>query len=191
MTAIRCFLALDLNTDTRSKLASAVERVRSVPADVRWVRPESFHVTVKFIGNTDPQTLTEIEQTVRTAVASMTPFSFEVRSIGAFPNLRNPRILWAGIESDSAIAIGTEVAKALAPLGFEPEQRGYHPHVTVGRVRSRRGWRALGEALREIEQSRFGHCKAASIVAYRSDLRRDGAVYTKLWTAEIGVKNGG
>jgi 2'-5' RNA ligase len=189
--AVRCFLAIDLDDDVRGALLEVLREFRRTSADVRWVRDAGLHLTLAFLGSVETERLTAIRAAVAAVGARFEPLSLEVGGLGAFPNLRRPRVLWAGVRAAGIEELAESVGEALAGLGFAPESRRFHPHVTLGRVRSPRGWRELAPLLRERETRNFGACKASRIAAYRSDLRRDGAVYTKLWTVEMGGDDGG
>lgn len=188
---VRCFLAIDLGDEVRGALLEALREFRRTSADVRWVRDAGLHLTLAFLGSVETQRLTAIRGAIAAVAVRLGPLVLEVRGLGAFPNLRRPRVLWAGIHAGGIEALAESVGEALVPLGFARESRRFHPHVTLGRVRSPRGWKQLEPLLRARETRNFGACKASQIAAYRSDLRRDGAVYTKLWTVEMGGDDGG
>ncbi len=87
--------------------------------------------------------------------------------------------------------LAAAISAALEPLGFAGGKGEFRPHITLGRLRSRRGWKELAPLVLAAETRKLGACKAVAVHAYRSDLRRDGAVYTKLWTVEMGDHDGG
>lgn len=187
---VRTFLALDLAPEIVARLADVIGELRRVEADVRWVREAGLHVTLAFLGSVATDRMPALEAAVRGAVAPRAAFDLEVRGLGGFPNLRRPRILWAGVRGAGLAELAAAVATALENFGFAREERPFRGHVTVGRVRSPRGWRALEPLLRAAEDREFGRCKARAVTAYRSDLRPDGALYTKLWTVEMGDRDG-
>jgi len=186
---IRCFIALDLSDEVRGQLAQLVDLWRREPADVRWTPAGNIHLTLKFLGEVGE--LAPIHDAVAAVCRERPPFSFVVRGVGGFPSLRRPRVLWAGVDSDATVELAADLGCALEPLGFAPDERTFRPHLTLGRVRSQRGWRRLAPRVRDAEDKVFGTCKALAAHAYRSDLRPDGAVYTRLWTAVMGGTNGG
>lgn len=165
--------------------------LRRVEADVRWARDDGLHLTLAFLGSVEVERLPAIQAAVEAVAARFPPIDIEVRGLGAFPNRRRANVLWAGVSTESGSRgdglqqLASAVAAALAPLGFVPDERPFRAHVTIGRVRSRRGWRRLEALIAAAEDREFGRCKARGVAAYRSDLRPDGAVYTKLWTAEM------
>ncbi len=185
----RCFLALDLGDEVRGQLGRLVDDWRREPADVRWTPADNIHLTLKFLGKVTD--LEPIREAATAVCRERAPFSFAVRGVGGFPSLRRPRVLWAGVVSAAAVELASDIERALEPLGFAPDERTFRPHLTLGRVRSQRGWRRLAPRVRDAEDKVFGTCKALAAHAYRSDLRPDGAVYTRLWTAVMGGTNGG
>ncbi|MBX3025211.1 RNA 2',3'-cyclic phosphodiesterase [bacterium] len=183
---MRAFLALEPAPDVRARLAAVTAELARHRAAVRWARDDQLHVTVKFLGDVEDAALDALRSALAAALAGTAPLAAEVRGLGAFPDLRRPRVLWAGVECAALAAIAPAIDAAAAAVGVAPEARPFHAHVTLGRVRDA----ALGRALRhEIEaraQAAFGACVFRELAAFRSDLRRDGALYTKLWSIPFG-----
>ena len=121
------------------------------------------------------------------------PFSLVVEGLGCFPNPKRPRVLWAGVTEDTGglKALQRDVEKSLVPLGFEPENRAFHPHLTLGR--SKRGIRSgdqrrLGEVLAAADVGELGKIQVQSFQLMRSDLHPDGAVYSSLGVFSLGLE---
>ncbi len=188
---IRCFLAIDVGDVVRGELAKVIGRFRAVPADVRWVRDEGIHLTLAFLGSVEPARLADIREAATVAARGAGPIEIGVRGLDGFPNLRRPRVLWAKVRGSGLSELASAIEDELEPLGFQRRKRAFHPHITIGRMRSARGWTELSGLVHGAETMNFGTCKARAFHAYRSDLRRDGAVYTKLWTVEMGDDDGG
>jgi 2'-5' RNA ligase len=182
-TRIRSFLAVEVAPAVREGLVAMKRELAAAAADVRWVRDQALHVTIKFLGSVDEESLAEIHGVLAAALRSFPTFAVEVRGLGIFPNLRRPRVVWAGTPAVELARLSSAVDAALKPLGVARESRPFQGHITLGRVRSARGWARLEEALKVHWNDDFGVCQASELTAYRSDLRPDGAVYTKLWTA--------
>ncbi len=190
--ALRCFLAIDVGDGIRRALTETIRSFRSTSADVRWVREEGLHLTLAFLGSVAPEALPPIERAAARSVAPSAPIELTVRGVGGFPRRGRPRVLWAGVAGAGLGALAEALSVGLEPLGFAPEKREFRPHVTLGRLRSGRGWKELAPRVRAAETRNFGSCKVFGVHAYRSDLRRDGAVYTKLWTVQLmGDDDGG
>ena len=125
-------------------LTGAIETIRSLagtrPDDMlRWTRPENVHLTLKFLGEIREEILEDLCAVLEGVCATHVPFDAGLAELGAFPSARRARILWAGIGIGSGRlrSLAVDLDAALAPLGFEREERAYMPHLTLGRVRGR------------------------------------------------------
>ena len=156
-------------------------------ADVRWTPIESIHLTVKFLGEIEPSVLPLLADGVRRAVANSGVFSLRLHGLGAFPSLRSPNILWCGVQGDieRLQALQQAVESACAQLGFASEQRPFRPHLTLGRIRSRRNLRPLLNCIRINSPL---ECVAAieRINVYQSSLSPRGAIHKILESFPLG-----
>lgn len=178
---MRCFVAIDLTTDVRAAIVRAQTRVRTaaVHADVRWLDPTQFHLTLKFLGAVADERVPALSAALETAVAGTSHVALAAAGLGAFPSLARPRVLWAGITTGvpQLAALAGAIDRALGPLGFPPEARPFRGHLTIGRVRSPRGGAELVAALRAAGAPHLGTWTAPEVVLYESRLRATGAVY--------------
>src|SRR5262249_50328419 len=110
--------------------------------------------------------------------------------LGAFPSLRRPRVLWAGLNGPGLPELAGRVDAALTPLGFPAEQRAFAAHVTLGRVNSLRGWPSLEAIFKAHVDDDFGGSDIDAVTVYRSTLQRGGAIYTPLWTIPLSGNKG-
>jgi 2'-5' RNA ligase len=195
---IRCFVAIDLPDSTKNALRQVGERLRGRAPhhSVRWVRVEGVHLTLKFLGDVAETDLPEIKAALARVARQHGPFAFTVGGVGCFPNVRRPRVVWVGVkeETGSLAAVQRDVEKGLIPLGFEPEKRAFHPHLTLGRTR--RGLRSgdqrrLGEIVTAAGVGELDSIQVDSYKLIRSDLRPSGAVYTPLAAFELRPEQGG
>ena len=179
---IRSFIAIDLPQKTRENLAAIQDQLRQSQAGVRWVKPGSIHLTLKFLGNILPEQVDEIAAAVAQLVRDEPPITLCAAGLGAFPSPRKPRVIWVGLrgEVDRLANIQAGLEKALEPLGFAREDRGFRPHLTIGRVKDRRRLQSLIEAMSTLELPEFNSFDGNEIILYKSDLRPTGAIYTKL-----------
>lgn len=191
---MRLFIALDIDDAIRERLATFMDGVRGFASDVRFVNAESFHITLKFLGETNKvEPIVEALGPVRGA-----QFPVEFRGYGFFPGPKNPRVFWAGIHAGPELGeLARKIDGAVSPLGFEPEKGPYHPHLTLARSGSGRpqkmpGDRAnsrfarLQQKLSQLPQPEFGTMTAREFHLYESKLSPRGAVYTKLTTFPLG-----
>jgi RNA 2',3'-cyclic 3'-phosphodiesterase len=190
---LRTFIAIELDDELCTNLGRIQDRLRSriSPGSVRWVGLEGIHLTLKFLGDTTEAQAEQVKAALARAAAAVEHFSFSVGSLGCFPNTRQPRVVWVGVqESTGALArLHRAVEAEVSPLGFPTERRGFSPHLTLGRV----GQRATKSEVREVgevvEASKLGIVDTMDVthVAYiKSDLRPNGAVYTTLANVVLG-----
>lgn len=185
---MRCFFCIELDGPTREQLAQILQRLRSVPAQVRWVEPSLLHVTLKFLGEVDPGRTPALRAIVHQLVAPCAPFALTLDRLGAFPHLDRARVIWAGTRQTPAPLAGMAAAleEALGELGFAKEQKPFTAHVTLGRVREEQahGLRALGERLRAVALAPQT-VNVEGITLMESVLRPQGPAYTPVFTAEF------
>jgi 2'-5' RNA ligase len=179
---IRSFIAIDLPQETRQGLTVIQEHLRQRRAAVRWVKPGSIHLTLKFLGNIHPAQIDDIAAVAAEVVQDEPVFTLCAVGLGSFPSQRNPRVVWVGIqgETERLARIQARLEKDLVPLGFVQEQRKFRPHLTLGRLKDRGNRQALIEAMASLELPEFNSFDVAEIILYKSDLRPTGAIYTKL-----------
>jgi 2'-5' RNA ligase len=183
---MRAFLALDLTPEVHARLVEVKRELAHLGAAVRWVRDDNLHVTVKFLGNVAENALDEVRALLHAALRDSAPMAASVHGLGAFPDLRRARVVWAGVECAPLPALAAQVDAAAARVGVAPETRPFRAHLTLGRVNGMRGWTPLARVLAARAGEDFGACVFAELVAFRSDLRPGGALYTKLWSIPFG-----
>ncbi len=180
---VRAFLAVDLPREIKDEIGAVQERLKQDLEGIRWTRPEGIHLTLKFFGDIRPSRIDEIAEVVAGRTAGVAPFSFSLGTMGAFPHLERPRVLWIGLAGDikRLAALQRALEKDLEGVGVESEKRSFKPHLTLGRARSSRGM-IIGFrekiAQRRVESGRT--FTAWGLTLFRSELKPGGAVYTKL-----------
>ena len=184
---MRLFFALDIAPEIRRTLSEYVDSLQRVPA-VRFMPPESYHVTLKFLG--DVQDVERAKQAAATVQAS--GFEVTFRETGFFPNTRAPRVFWGGIHADERLPkLAASLDEALGDSGFPREERPFRPHLTLARSGSGRptprrdeqpvaGFRALVYLVEKNPPPDFGTMTASEFFLYESKLSPRGAQYTKL-----------
>ena len=180
---MRCFVAVDLSSEVRAAVADVQARVRAAAprADVRWLDPHAFHLTLKFLGAVRDERVAAVSAALESAVAAP-PIELEARGLGAFPTIRRPRVLWAGIAVGvpRLAALAAAVERVLVPLGFPSEGRPFQAHLTLGRVRSPRDAGALAKAIEAEGAVALGAWTVDEVVLYQSHLKPTGAVHEKV-----------
>jgi RNA 2',3'-cyclic 3'-phosphodiesterase len=183
---LRLFVATLVPGDVRLALADAVAPIRERYPKARWVPTENQHVTVKFLGRTWPRLVEWVTANVAQVAAGHGPLETRLDDLGAFPNVRRARVLWAGLEDvGSKFATIAGALDDLLSREFEPEKRAFTPHLTVARfdppVR-------LEEPMTSIESEPFA---VDRLVLFESHLRRPAPVYEPLATFPLGSGDGG
>jgi RNA 2',3'-cyclic 3'-phosphodiesterase len=185
---MRLFAALDIDADIREQIAKFRNRMLRLAPEVRWVGPETFHVTLQFLGET--KRLEEIQQALQQVQGS--PMEIAFRNVGFFPNPKSPRVFWVGIEFDKNLQeLVNSIAGALRPLGFERDKGPFHPHLTLARAGSGRprpvpgehsasGLQQVRAAVETMPSLEFGTMTAREFYLYESKLSSTAAQYIKL-----------
>jgi 2'-5' RNA ligase len=197
---MRIFIGIDLDDEIRGKLARFLEGVSGFAPDARWVRPESLHITLKFIGEQKQEQVEAITQRLRRVESD--PFKVQVSGYGFFPTAKSPRVFWIGIHAGLQLAqLAGDIDAAVAGLGVPREERKSSPHLTLARAGGRSGtrsrgssgdpkWRAgdgpnsifavLQKRLAAMGELDFGRMAAGKFILYQSQLSPAGSKYTKL-----------
>jgi len=188
--AVRLFVAIDLDEPIRQKIVRFVEGASGFAPDVRWMKPEALHLTLKFIGEFPDARLQELKQTLATVRSE--PFDIAFSGTGFFPTPKAARVFWVGVNADVRLQkLASIIDEAAAKLGIEREARAYTPHLTLARAGSGRPSRGkedksnnrfqkLRERLEKMPQPEFGTMTAREFFLYQSRLSPKGSEYTKL-----------
>ncbi|HEY0672387.1 MAG TPA: RNA 2',3'-cyclic phosphodiesterase [Longimicrobiales bacterium] len=135
---MRLFVAIDLPALEKQRLAGELERLAAYALPIRWLDPDSLHITVKFLGEVADSQRPGIARALRTAASAHQPFDLGLQGLGAFPSLSRPNVFWLGAQGGPALlGLQQSVETTLAELGFAPEDRVYRPHITVGKTKAR------------------------------------------------------
>jgi 2'-5' RNA ligase len=189
---LRAFLASELPSPLQEAIraATAVLRAKLGPELVRWVPEQNIHLTFKFLGDVSPSSLELIKDVLASEASKFEPFEALVEGFGSYPDARRPRVLWVGLTAPAVLAsLQHELDAATARLGYAAEERGFSPHLTIGRVRQNVPGAELQKVRGELEQTKVGRIGSLGVDAihlFKSDLQPTGSVYTKLYTAQLG-----
>ncbi len=180
--SIRAFIAVGVPDSIRSRLEDLHSKLRRLDADVKWVRPGSMHLTLRFLGDIPAGRVDEVQEAMDAALKDVSPVEIEIGGSGAFPNSRRPRVYWLGIKGGAP-----ELEKMFGLLdpelfsrGFGHADKRFSAHLTLGRVRSGRGSEKVAGLLEREAAGTIGSFTASRVVLYRSELRPEGAKYTSL-----------
>jgi 2'-5' RNA ligase len=183
---IRVFIALLIPTESRAILSETMGRLQAqVPTGVKWVDPQGIHLTLKFFGNINSTWKEPVLEAMGDVGRQATPFNLELSSLGVFPNERQPRVLWSGVNGDMEALAGLqeEVEQAMLALGFRREKRRFNPHLTIGRVRDGVGNSARQQIGKVMSATVLGPVEPWTVDAMhlvQSTLTPQGAIYDSL-----------
>ena len=186
----RIFVALELPESLRQKITRHMDRLREQLPEVRasWTRAQNLHLTLKFLGDTPVARVEAVAAALSGAANSCGPFEIAVGDCGAFPPRGKPNVLWIGIDDPSGklhklqAALETECADA----GFQRDQRTFHPHLTIARLRHPSDARGLAEVHRRLGfESTAVRVTDACLI--RSELSSAGSRYTILARHELAA----
>ena len=184
---MRLFIALPLSDDIERFLSNIIDNLKQKRGQVKWVNSKNIHLTMKFLGETDKSIIEAISTTVKKVASKHSSVKCTIDKIGGFPNLRRPKVIWAGIEDniDRLEAIVSDIENEMAGLGFEKENRKFKSHLTLGRVKDNRNLYELTKYL-ESYQLQPKEILFDKIVLFKSTLTPDGPIYERLIEAELG-----
>ncbi len=183
MSTTRTFVAVDLAATVQNRAAELIAALAYEGDGVKWVAPENLHLTLKFLGDVPHRDLPEVCEAVARAVADRPPFEISLCGANAFPHIGRPRTLWLGVDEggETLGRVQKSIESALRQLGFPRENRQFHPHLTIGRVRRPSpGLQRLTEALRDQQAFSAGYSTIDQVVVYASHLARHGPTYQPL-----------
>lgn len=196
---MRIFVALDIDDSIRQRIERFLEGVREFAPEARWVRPESLHLTLKFIGEKAEETVEQVKSALARIQSPAIGLTF--RSYGFFPTPGSARVFWAGIESGSQLdALAKAVDEATAALGIPREEHAFSPHLTLARRGGgsgtphqrkedapNRSFKRLQEKLAAAPQLEFGTMTAHEFFLFQSQLMRGGSRYTRIARFALGT----
>ena len=187
---MRLFVALEIPSGVREKLATLVGELRAVDSRPKWVRDDNLHVTLKFIGETREERLGAIRDALGT-VRSPAPISLQFHGLGFFPNEKRPRVFWAAMgASPNLPQLAKDIESALEKIGIPREQRGFSAHLTLARFNDAGLSKELDEAIQARSGRDFGSYSASEFHLYQSKLKRSGAEYTRLHSFAFFTETG-
>lgn len=191
MSVIRAFIAIDLSSEIQQRLDDVLKNYRAklTAIPIRWVLATNIHLTLKFLGDVSVSNLNILTEMIQKEISNHHQFDISVGGSGAFPNIRQPRVLWVGVEAPLELtAIQTGIETATARLGYAREERSFSPHLTLGRVSRNATAQDVKILSKTLETTRIGFLGATCVEEvhlYRSDLLPTGAVYTQIFSSSL------
>jgi 2'-5' RNA ligase len=190
----RAFIAITLSPEIQLGLAQTIDNLQNQlrRAPIRWVQPRNIHLTVKFLGNVSAANQGLLTRCLVAEASRHTAFELSIGGLGVFPTLNRPKVIWVGIEAPAELLmIHKGIEGEMARLGYAPEPRAFSPHLTLGRVsRNVRSdeYQLISSAINQSKVGFLGALRVSSLELIRSDLKPDGAIYTRLFSASLADK---
>ncbi|HXR32759.1 MAG TPA: RNA 2',3'-cyclic phosphodiesterase [Verrucomicrobiae bacterium] len=177
---MRLFIAIEISAVVRAALAAMLKEFRAIAPQVKWVRPENMHITLKFLGETDSSKLKAV-QAALSAIRSSEAATFHFRGLGFFPNEKRAKVFWAGMEASPNLpALAAEIDRAMHKIGFPLEDRPFTPHLTLARLQPPGLSLKLAAVAQESASRDLGSLTTREFHLIESRLKPGGAEYTTL-----------
>jgi len=177
---LRLFLAIDIPNPAREKITEVQNFYKTLNLDAVWVKPSNMHLTLKFLGNTQPGLIPEIKDRMMGIANATPPFSVTLGNVGVFPNLSRPRVLWIGMEEleGRLDSLKKKMEQEITPLGFPADNKKSVHHLTLGRIKSSRGTRRLKKAVESSQPIEMEPFDVSAVQLIKSELTQSGSLYT-------------
>jgi len=191
MEQVRSFIAIELPDDLKEGLTRLQAQLRlGKPSSVKWVDPSGIHLTLKFLGNIAVSRIPEITRAMEESARELSSFQLTVTEPGVFPNLKRVQVAWVGIggEVDKLGQLQQRIESNLVPLGFAAESRQFTPHLTLARLHDRASAderQRFGQLIASTKFEADYNIKVDSINLMRSQLTREGAIYSRLSSVKL------
>jgi 2'-5' RNA ligase len=185
---IRAFICFKLPERIISSICRLQKSMQNSGLQVRWVRPENIHLTIKFLGNIRVSDINDIEIAVQETAANFSPLLLSAGGSGVFPNIRKPRVIWTGIEGQRKELVDLQkmLADKLECIGFPKETRPFKGHLTIGRLKGRVDSRKLAENISRFNSFTTKQFSCDRIFLMQSELKPSGPIYSRLMSEPLG-----
>jgi RNA 2',3'-cyclic 3'-phosphodiesterase len=190
MSLLRAFIAVEIPLEIRESVCKAIAPLqKGLGSMVRWVPMENMHLTLKFLGDVSPANVEMLSEMLRAEADLFHCFDLRLNGLGSFPNLKRPRVIYIGIYAPATLdGLQRGMESASRRLGYESEERGFSPHLTIGRVKQTATATEQQSIRRALEKTRIdslGTARVDSVHLYKSYLKPTGSVYTRLFSAPL------
>ncbi len=187
MHEMRLFVAVPLEEEIKRKLIGFQTQLKQKLSGIRWASPNTFHLTLKFIGEVEVNIVKPICEKVEEIVKDFEPLTLTIKSLGKFGSGNRTRVLWAGFEGDihSVVELVNELNSGLEVFGIVLENKAYHPHITLGRAKNQVDNIAVEELINKYSSYEFGELEVNRVIVFQSELKPEGAQHHPIKTIDL------
>jgi len=184
---MRLFIALPFAPPVKQRLGEIIAEFKQFDEPVRWVKADNIHLTLRFLGETEEKLVPRLQEMITTIAPRYQSVEANFSTLGAFPNLRRPRVIWVGLTDlpEHLFALADEIEQKIRQLGFKPEHRRFKPHVTLGRVKRDRQVRVLPAEIERYPMEPIA-VRLDTLTLFKSTLTPDGPIYEALTACSLG-----
>jgi len=184
MGKFRAFIAIDV--ELSSQITDIVNDLKNSGADIKLVKPENMHITLKFLGDTDEKFVGQIREIMEKSVENIKSFEIKLKNTGVFPNENYIKVVWIGIDQYEKLAeIAKKINEGLSKIGFKKEKRDFSPHLTIGRLKTGKNKDKILHIITRYENTEFNTFKIKKIKLIKSELTPKGPIYTTIEEVKI------
>lgn len=179
---MRTFISVELPDEVKKNITELVNELKTTEASVKWVEAENLHITLKFLGWVEDRKVDNLIDLTTKAVAGAGSFKAKFEGLGTFPEGKRPRVIWVGTAEgrDKLCNLAKALEETLSKAGFLSEEKEFKPHITIGRVKEKKGVDKLKEKIKGIKDAKFGEALVDRIYIMKSTLTPKGPIYEKI-----------
>lgn len=188
MAEKRLFIGVGVNSEHQKDLLEVAKKLKigasKKELEARWSPPENWHITIKFLGDVESSEIESLTKAIDNAASRFQTTNLRASGVGAFPEEKHARVIWAGVaKSQVLLDLQTEVESECAPLGFKPEDRDFHPHITLARLRNAVSVR---EMISPFKRKTFEDVELSELILFESNRSGSFTTYVPIHRAKLG-----
>ncbi|MEE8638452.1 MAG: RNA 2',3'-cyclic phosphodiesterase [Candidatus Margulisiibacteriota bacterium] len=179
---MRTFISVELPDEVKKNIVELINELKNTGAAVKWMEAKNLHITLKFLGWVEDRNLDNLIDLTTRAAAGKGSFKARFEELGTFPEGKSPRVVWVGTAEggDKLCALAKALEETLSTAGFRKEEREFRPHITIGRIKDKKGVDKLKEKIKSIKDAKFGEVLVDRICIMKSTLTPKGPIYEKV-----------
>ena len=184
---VRTFIGIELEYDVIAEITQELSYLQFHFPEINWIRPQNLHITLKFLGNVQPNNLREVFSEIAALNTECLPFTISAQAVSLLPDQRRPKVVCAevGIGTEQLISLQHRVEKACSILGYPEERKPFLPHITLGRIKKPSYAIGLENYLPDLANIDFGISEVEELIVYMSELGNHGAEYSPMYRVKL------